>query len=101
MDLVRNNVSRVREIVDLPDGCNQIPAHLFRQRTDGKNHLRSGDQGIISPRHGGRPHLIGSPFKVDVEPADTDNAFGNTDQLSFLFQNGALLDVKLEIGVNG
>ena len=61
---------------------------------DGKNKTRGRHEGVLSQPHRCRAGVVGLALHLDAEPTLTDNTLHNTNGITALLENTALLNMQ-------
>ena len=77
------------------------PAAAGGDRIDLLAHLRGGEEGVVAAVHGGRARVGGLPAKRDRVPLHAERAEHGAEREAEVEEDGALLDVELEVGGGG
>src|ERR1022692_2690898 len=99
LDAARNDVARVGADLHETDRGPTVGRMAHRQRVDGLDHPRSAAQRVMAGFHGCRPGVRVLSRPDAVVPAQAQCAGHYADDLVVTLENGALLDMRLEIGI--
>ena len=63
---------------------------------DGENNARSRHEGVLPQPHRRGAGVVGLALDIDAEPSLTNNSLHDTDGITALLQNAALLNMQLQ-----